>query len=235
MSVFHLRWVPGDYIDEDILNSVPMFWFKKFGWRPEDIKVLYAVGNMKMNQSMLTEMQKVYGKKKKKNKSKKNIHNHVLLKDQNGPHSPTVNDSEEAVFMRTKRLKRQNVSQKNVLANSRRSSRSSSMSKDSHGGDITPQGRVSLKGQGLQDLSLSQQGDSVSASPRKGGDRARADTTELKLPRATHSFSHHHRRQSSMSSRRPSLVESGELIWSRLAATRGDTLNRRQFDIELQV
>ena len=49
MDVFHLRWMPGEYLDEEILLSIPMFWFKKFGWMRKDVETLYAEGQIVMS------------------------------------------------------------------------------------------------------------------------------------------------------------------------------------------
>lgn len=49
MSVFHLRWMPGEYLDKDTLRSVPIFWFKKFGWMKKDVEKLYTAGQIEIS------------------------------------------------------------------------------------------------------------------------------------------------------------------------------------------
>ena len=55
MKVFHLRWMPGDYLDKEILESVPMFWFKKFGWIKQDVEKLYQGGQIEITSKRKSE------------------------------------------------------------------------------------------------------------------------------------------------------------------------------------
>eukprot|EP01084_Bolivina_argentea_P158605 276253_1 len=68
MSVFHLRWMPGEYLDEPTLQSVPMFWFKKFNWTKQEIEKLYKSGRIEITSKNKREMDFVFGSKKVKKK-----------------------------------------------------------------------------------------------------------------------------------------------------------------------
>ena len=63
MSVFHLKWMPGEYLDRDTLTSVPMFWFKKFGWIRQDVEQLFIKGQIEVSSRTKREMNHVFGKK----------------------------------------------------------------------------------------------------------------------------------------------------------------------------
>eukprot|EP01084_Bolivina_argentea_P170265 295041_1 len=70
MSVFHLRWMPGEYLDRDTLESVPMFWFKKFGWIKPDVLKLYKAGQLDISTKRKRELRHVFGRGKKRSKKR---------------------------------------------------------------------------------------------------------------------------------------------------------------------
>ncbi len=43
------HYFPGEYLDHDTLESIPAFWFKKFGWIKADILKLYKAGQLNIS------------------------------------------------------------------------------------------------------------------------------------------------------------------------------------------
>lgn len=60
-KVFHLRWCPGDNLNEKILKSTPMFWYMKFGWSREDVETVFYKGRIYIDRVFEMSMDRVFG------------------------------------------------------------------------------------------------------------------------------------------------------------------------------
>ena len=63
-------WMPGEYLDHETLQSVPMFWFKKFGWNKEDVVLLFNAGQLELTPRKQSEITHVFGSGKRKPKKR---------------------------------------------------------------------------------------------------------------------------------------------------------------------
>jgi len=282
MSVFHLRWMPGEYLDHETLQSVPMFWFKKFGWNKEDIVLLFKAGHLDVTPRKQSEMTHVFGTGKRKSKKRISRDPLPLVEPDQSKKQKTVNTDD--IYTRTRRLlKKVNP----VPCKVRLVDNKSSLSIKSQGFPdlhfLTSQGTQSsatnllsntgteaqrstkasvptnldgvveeLHKTDLCEISEDEETDddnisvslSMTTSPKMG--------THEFIPRNSLSTPHgdidintlmdvraKHRRTSSLMKRQLKdfrMKNYGEIVWNRLAVQsgRGDTLSRRQFDIELQ-
>eukprot|EP00484_Ammonia_sp_Unknown_P020658 CAMPEP_0197053654 /NCGR_PEP_ID=MMETSP1384-20130603/27871_1 /TAXON_ID=29189 /ORGANISM="Ammonia sp." /LENGTH=787 /DNA_ID=CAMNT_0042486587 /DNA_START=27 /DNA_END=2390 /DNA_ORIENTATION=- len=105
MSVFHLRWMPGEYLDEDTLELIPVFWFKKFGWIRQDIEKLYESGQVQLTAKRKKELTIVFGKGPgRKGKRKESAVAKSVISEQEEVDTPPVKTNKDDIYLRTRRL-----------------------------------------------------------------------------------------------------------------------------------
>jgi len=61
-KVFHLRWCPGDLLDDKILKQTPIFWYMRFGWGRLDIETLFYEARIYIDSVFENSLDAVFGK-----------------------------------------------------------------------------------------------------------------------------------------------------------------------------
>lgn len=74
--------MPGEYLDHETLQSVPMFWFKKFGWNKEDVILLFNAGQLELTARKQSEITHVFGTGKRRPKKRPSDRNAIDVQKQ---------------------------------------------------------------------------------------------------------------------------------------------------------
>merc|ERR1711991_1287673 len=60
-KVFHLRWCPGDLLNEKILKGTPIFWYMRFGWSRKDIETVFYKAKIYIDPVLNSALNQVFG------------------------------------------------------------------------------------------------------------------------------------------------------------------------------
>eukprot|EP01084_Bolivina_argentea_P056051 102639_1 len=236
MDVFHLRWMPGELLDQDMLQSVPIFWFKKFGWTSKDLHALYMAGQVVMTDKTKSEITLVYGKGRGKTKRTRRLHKKVNAV----PTKVRVVDNRSEMNIQNVGFPDMNY----ISGQDLQQLVDEAVHEEAKAKEIPPD---SLPQSPLVEISENEEkvidttSMVLSLSPAHSKPTMKR-VNSLHTPfgdvdaNATINIRQKHRRTSSLLRREHNMLHYGEIVWNKLAilSERGDTLSQRQFDIELQ-
>jgi len=235
-KIFHLRWIPGEHIDGDILISTPIFWFAKFEWSVNEIETLFNAAEVNISMDMKKEMKYVYGRQRKSMKFRKSSNNLFNNSDEKESKNEQKTDNVGMTYLRTKRLlKRVNKVQSNkTLVVNPQLKKRLTMQASKHN---FINGKTKL----LQNNELPSNNAQL-MSPLSENKLIELDydsendiiDDEKVVERESMKIRDKHRRTSSISIRKNANYEAiAEIVWEKLTKTRGDELNLAQFTIEI--
>ena len=61
LKVFHMRWTPGDLLDDKVLKSTPAFWYMRFGWSRQEIEGLFYAAEIYIDRVFESALDAVFG------------------------------------------------------------------------------------------------------------------------------------------------------------------------------
>ena len=60
-KVFHSRWNPGDLLTADVLQTTPVFWYKKYKWNRLEIETMFFKAQCVIDKEFDRSLQKTFG------------------------------------------------------------------------------------------------------------------------------------------------------------------------------